>query len=105
MMKKGLATRTIVLILLGLIVLGIAGMLIFLGVGPFKEATSYDICKAKLMTFCTSGGNWAETGCAGKPFSGYKPFCTTGNCYEDGGCDDIPESVRDATINCCNYII
>jgi len=100
-MNKGLTTRTIILIILGLLVLGIAGMLIFLGVGPFKEATSYDVCKAKLMTYCSVGGDWSKSGCEGAEFSG-NTFCS-GDCYKDYDCNTLGDE-KEATINCCNLI-
>ncbi len=101
-MSKGLTTRTIVLIILGLIVLGLAVMLIYLGVGPFKHTANYDICKAKLMAYCTGTGTWeADNGCAGVTFKGHKQFCTEGNCHKGENCDNVQD---DTHIHCCNYL-
>jgi len=101
-MSKGLTTRTIVLLILGLIVLGLAVMLIYLGVGPFKHTANYDICKAKLMAYCTGTGTWeADNGCAGVRFKGHKPFCSDeASCYKGQDCKDA----SDEYINCCNYL-
>lgn len=103
---KGLATRTIVLILVGLLVLGIVGMLIYLGVGPFKGTTNFNVCQSRLMAYCTGSGvaDWQDSGCNGATFKGHKPFCT-GNCnkdlYDRGECGDA-DSYSD--INCCNFM-
>jgi len=104
---KALATRTIVLILVGLLVLGIVGMLIYLGVGPFKDTSSYNICKTRLVAYCTGTGvaDWdADSGCSGESFKGHKPFCS-GDCYktqaDQGNCGGITD---ESTMHCCNYM-
>ena len=99
-MNKGLTTRTIILIILGLIVLGLATMLIFLGVGPFQKATSYEICRTRLIAYCAGTGTWeTDKGCAGVTFSGHKAFCGEGSCYKGESCSAVTD---DSKIHCCN---
>ncbi len=51
---KGLAERTIVLIVIALLVLGIVSTLIYLGVGPFRESVNYNACKGQAMKYCVA---------------------------------------------------
>jgi len=88
-MSTGLATRTIVLIIIGLLVLGIIATLLFVGLGPFKIAVEYYQCKAKFERWCTTDGDYNEImgDCLQKSFPGHKPFPQTGDLAKGPNCD------------------
>jgi hypothetical protein len=96
---KGLATRTIVLIILGLLVLSLVSALIFLGSGPFKKGVDFNACRARLISYCNGLSNEFSSDCAGKKFGDFDVFCDDGasgckiNCDSDSS-DDV--------ITCCN---
>lgn len=109
-MSKGLSTRTIVLLITGLIVLGIIITLIFIGFGPFKNTSSFTICKTRLMIYCNAGGvDWASTenSCTKEMIGGYN-FCKdAGTCLKGSAtpCSDTDKQLNPGgTITCCNYM-
>ena len=87
---KGLATRTIVLIVIGLIVLGVVISLLYIGLGPFREAVRFNSCKAMLAEWCTTQASTTNPDppdyftkkCSGN-FGGRGEFCTS-NCFPGG---------------------
>ena len=101
-MSKGLETRTIVLLIIGLIILGIVFGILFLGTGPFSDAAKFGKCRGQLIAYCQGTADLSKDW-DGKPFGQYKPICSTSggnNCYKDVACDE--SRVNEKAINCCN---
>jgi hypothetical protein len=74
---KGLAERTIVLIIVALLVLGIVTALLFVGVPSFRNAVKINSCKGEILQACSmNSGN-----CPTDP-----PDCATGLLK----CEDTP---------------
>ncbi len=102
---KGLATETIVLIVLGLLVLAIVGALIFLGVGPFRSSINFEGCRSRYIAYCNGFGDilsFQGNGDCAKQFEGKKAFCTeTSNsaCKPNPSCTSPPDN-----INCCSVL-
>lgn len=102
-MSKGLETRTIVLLIIGLIILGIVFGILFIGTGPFSDAAKFGKCRGQLIAYCQGTGNLK--GCSGQEFGGYKPICADAgngcysNEYNNNGCSGITD---DNKLHCCN---
>lgn len=54
---KGLAERTIVLLLIALIILGVVVTLLYLGLGPFRDSVKYNACRARIEEYCILNPN------------------------------------------------
>ncbi len=103
-MSKGLETRTIVLLIVGLIILAVVFGILFLGTGPFSDAAKFGKCRGQLIAFCQGTGSFDNTDCAGQTFGSYKTFCR-GDCskttYQSGSCPKTA-GAGDTEVNCCN---
>ncbi len=101
-MSKGLTTRTIVLLITGLIVLALVLVLIYITQRPTSDTIKFNVCKTKLASWCLTaqeGALWEDTDCAGKSFSG-GTFCGGTECKPVGGCSEQGYDY----INCCNVL-
>lgn len=100
---KGLATETIVLLILALIVLGILGGLIFIGGGPFRTAAEYNACKGRLTQWCLTG----EEDAAGENYKnalgGSASNCFKINWVKSGFKDIFPDECGDEKA-CCDEV-
>jgi hypothetical protein len=59
-MRKGIAVDTVVLIILGIIVLGLVGYLIFTHYGIGQNVIVSKECLAARMDYCMTGGSYAD---------------------------------------------
>ena len=102
MNNKGLETRTIVLLVVGLIILALILSLVYLTRGHGDDAIRLGLCKGELQTWCVTsddGDTWTNSDCAGKKI-GDVTFCGEGKeCHYDN-CDTSPEGY----VTCCNAI-
>ena len=69
-MRKGIAVDTVVLLILGIIVLGLIGYLIFTHYGIGRNVIVSKECLAARMDYCMTGGSYADLqkDCPGLPY-------------------------------------
>jgi hypothetical protein len=99
---KGMAQEQIIKIIVGLIVLGVIVTLLYIGIGPFREAVQFNSCKAILTEWCTVRGDFPgqlKDGCLGN-FGGRGTFCHSASACCGGDVNVCPGDPGGATVDC-----